>query len=558
VTETVAALLGRLRTALPAEDVNQVVDEALATCRRLYGSARSKDALPLAQAALEQCTAAGDYKRIVRAATACGLLVADLADVVAAIGYHVQALRVAMAADDRIEMSRTWNNIGYTVGFTGNHAMAVRCYERALALVAPRPEPVYSRYTACSNLAANCFQLGRIEEGLVYAKRALAELVPELYDQDLYGVVLLHRNLVWLHVAAGNLDEAGVHAAEALAVAQKCGTERAQIAADISRASYEVAAGRSDVALTRLDQVLARARELPPALRETLVCVIRAEEKAGNVARALMRLEELSDHIYDLAIERVRSQVELSNLREQSALDLRSEQDRARLISKLEPRSAPESWKALQRLAVSAAMRLDESGWHGRRVGAMTKALATAMGMPPLQALEIGLAAELHDIGMLSVPEAILAKPGMLNDSERSIVQRHAEAGARMLRDDGHPMVFLAREIATYHHARWDGTGYPERVAGKFIPIAARMCAVADAYDAMVCGIGGRPPRTMGEALEELRRGAGSQFDPEVVSCFDVLVRSELEDRGVDLEAGPGMEDFQELVLSLKEDRGFV
>ena len=102
------------------------------------------------------------------------------------------------------------------------------------------------------------------------------------------------------------------------------------------------------------------------------------------------------------------------------------------------------------------------------------------------------------------------------------------------------------------------GRGYPERVAGKFIPMPARMCAVADAYDAMVCGIGRRPPRTMGEALEELRRGSGSQFDPDVVSCFDVLVRSELEDRGVDLEAGPGMEDFQELVLSLKEDRGFV
>ena len=127
-----------------------------------------------------------------------------------------------------------------------------------------------------------------------------------------------------------------------------------------------------------------------------------------------------------------------------------------------------------------------------------------------------------------------------------------------MLRDDGHPMILTAREIARYHHAHWDGSGYPERVGAKFIPIPARMCAIADAYDTMVCGLGHRPPRSMSEALDELRRQSGIQFDPELVSCFDALIRSESEGRGMDLEAGSGLEDFQELVLSLKEDRGFV
>jgi putative two-component system response regulator len=556
--EPLAALLGRLRTALPPEEVNQVVDEALATCRRLFGSARSRDALPLAQAALARCTATGDRQRMLRAATACGLLAADMADLVAAIEYHVQALRIAMADENRVEMSRTWNNIGHTIGITGNYEMSVRCYQRAIALVEPRDEPTYSRYSAFLNLADNYFQLGKVDEGLAFARRALAEMTPAFRDQEPYGAILLHRNFVRLHVAQGELEAAEAHVTKALALAAGCDSARARIAADIARATYEVALGRSDVALTRLDNVLARARELPPVLRDTLVCVVRAEEASGNTARALMRLEELSDHVYALAIERVRSQVELAGVREEGGSDPRPEQDRMRLIAKLEPISHPESWSALQRMSVSAVMRIDDSGWHGKRVGALTKALAQAMGIPPLQALEIGLAAELHDIGMLSVPEAILAKQAPLNGYERAIVQRHAEAGARMLSDDRHPMIFLAHEIAKYHHAHWDGGGYPERVGGKFIPLAARMCAVADAYDAMVCGIGRRARRTMGEALEELGRGAGSQFDPEVVSCFDVLVRSELEDRGVDLEAGPGMEDFQELVLSLKEDRGFV
>ena len=560
VETSVGELLGRLKAPLPPGEANAVIDSALATCRRLYGNARSRDALPLAQAALAQCMAAGDRPRILRAATACGLLSTDMADLVGAIEYHVQALRIAMADENRTEMSRTWGNIGHTISITGNHHLSARCYERSLALVEPQEEPVFSRLSACNNLANSYFQLGRIDDGLRFGERALQEMTQEFRDQDPYGAILLHRNLVRLYLAVGRNDDAQRQVAEALKLAPGVGSTRARIAADITRASFELATGRADVALTRLDQVLARARELPPVLRDTLTCVIRAEEAAGNAARALMRLEELSDHIYSVAIERAREHVELASLREAAGQgdEMRAEQDRARLVSKLLPRSQPDSWKTLQRLSVGAVMRMDETGWHGRRVGALTKALALASGMEPLRALEIGLAAELHDIGLLSVPEGILAKEGPFNPAEHAIVQRHSEAGAEMLRDDSHPMVFMAREIAKYHHAHWDGEGYPARVGGPFIPLPARMCAIADAYDTMVCGIGGREPRSMGEALSELQDQAGRQFDPALVSCFDALIRSESEGLGVDLGAGSGMEDFQELVLSLKEDRGFV
>jgi len=556
----VQALISQLRAPLPAEGANQVVDSALALCRQLYGSARSRDALPLAQAALARSREASDPNRILRAAAACGGLSADMADIVGAINYHVQALRVGMREENRGEMSRSWNNIGNALGITGNYSMAARCFQRSLALVAPMSGPVYSRFAASGNLADCFFQLGNTSEGIAQAERALHEMTPAFREHDPYAAVLLHRNLVRLNVAAGRLDLAERHVAEVVAIGAASASPRVRIAVDITRASFELASGRSDVALTRLDQVLARAREVPSTLRDTLACVIRAEESAGNTARALMRLEELSDHIYNLAIERAREHVELAGVREEAglAMDQRNEIDRARLVSKLEPRSAPESFKALQRLAVGAVMRMDETGWHGRRVGALSKALALALGTPPLQAVEIGMAAELHDIGMLSIPEGILASKRSLNAAETAIVQRHADAGAEMLRDDDHPMVFMAQEIARYHHAHWDGQGYPARVAGRFIPLGARICAVADAYDAMVCGIGSEPARTMAEALEELQRGAGTQFDPEHVSCFDALVRSESEDLGMDLQAGSGMEDFQELVLTLKEDRGFV
>src|SRR6185369_10279104 len=155
-----------------------------------------------------------------------------------------------------------------------------------------------------------------------------------------------------------------------------------------------------------------------------------------------------------------------------------------------------------------------------------------------------------------TIPAGILSKAGPLNDSERAVVRKHAEGGAEMLLDDSHPRMLMARDIARFHHARWDGQGYPARVAWTAIPLAARICAITDAYDMMVCGFGGRTPMSLDAALAELRREAGGQFDPGLVSCFDALVKGELEALGVDPSSGTGMETFQELILSLKEDRG--
>lgn len=543
-----------------AVETPETVLAALARCRELYASARSMEALPLARRALENAKALGDPVLVRRAATACGVVSADTADLVGAIEHHVLALRLALAASEWIEASRVWSNLGLAMGISGHYELAARCYRRSLELAQAHDGPVFSRYAAYTNLADSLFQVGAAEEGLAYAQKALDEVIPAFFDQDPHGAVLLERNFVRLLVATGRLDEAEPHVESCSALADRTQTPRARIAAATARASYELARGQTDVALTRLEQALTRAREVPAALRDTLACVIRAEEAAGNVERALLRMRELSEHIYRTAIERAREHVELGNLPARAPLgvEVEQEQSRARLVSITSPPSAPESWSALDRLAVGAAMRMEPTGRHGKRVGALVKALALASGCEPLQALEMGLAAELHDIGMMSIPEGLLGKRAPLNDAERAIVRRHVEAGSEILCDDGHPRVFLAREIVRYHHARWDGAGYPERVAGKRIPLGARACAVADAYDAMVCGIGWRAPRPMDEALEALRAEAGRQFDPDLVECFDRMIRNETEDLGMDLATDSGMEGFQSLVSALQEDRGFV
>ena len=550
----IARLHGPLEPAARAE----LVADALSFCKRLHGNARSGDALALARAVLAQAAAAGDSLLELRAATACGLLSADIADVVGAIEFHVHALR--LAGDDRIEASGVWNNIGLAMGIAGTYEMALRCYQRAVNLVQDEPGRVYSRYAALVNMVQSHFQVGTYDLGLAAADRALAEETAAFRDRDPMSVLRLRRNLVRLLVAAGRIPAAEPYVRECAALAQAVGTPRAVIAASTARASYELATGRTDLALTRLERAVAGAREVPAALRDTLACTMRAEEEAGNTERALLRLAELSDHIHRAAVERARQHVELAGIRRpgESVAEHASEQARARLISKLEAPAQPDAWGALDRLAVSAVLRVDPTGRHGKRVGALSKALAAAAGIDPLQALEIGLAAEVHDIGLLSVPEELLARRTPFSEGELAALRRHVDAGAEILCDDRHPRVFLAREIAHYHHARWDSAGYPERVGGKFIPLPARICAVADAYDAMVSGIGGRERRTMDGALAELRRHAGTQFDPELVAVFDRLIRTESHDLGMDLASDAGMDGLQELLNSLQEDRGFV
>ena len=229
-----------------------------------------------------------------------------------------------------------------------------------------------------------------------------------------------------------------------------------------------------------------------------------------------------------------------------------------RLISHLSPPSEPPEWKTLRRLAVSAAVRIDGTGLHGIRVGALTRALALQCGMPPIQALEYGLAAQLHDIGMASVPEAIVMQARELNDVERSLVRKHTVAGAEMLSDDRNPRILIARDVAKFHHAHWDGSGNPGNVARESIPLAARMCAVADAYDTLVTDRPYRKARSMADALLELNRVAGSQLDPSLVKSFELMIKREAANEGIDPSAEVGLDSFQQLITALTEDRGFL
>ncbi len=151
-------------------------------------------------------------------------------------------------------------------------------------------------------------------------------------------------------------------------------------------------------------------------------------------------------------------------------------------------------------------------------VVAMAAATAEALGLAPDEVENVRHASELHDVGKVAIPDAILGKPGPLSDEEWSFVRRHSVIGERIIL--AAPALSRVATLVRSSHERWDGAGYPDALAGDQIPLGARIVAVADAFAAMLAGRPYRAPRTAEEALDELRRCAGTQFDPGVVDAW--------------------------------------
>lgn len=173
----------------------------------------------------------------------------------------------------------------------------------------------------------------------------------------------------------------------------------------------------------------------------------------------------------------------------------------------------------IERLAVAAEFRDDNTGQHTQRVGQMSALLARQLGLPDTQVSLIRRAAPLHDVGKLGVPDTILLKLGKLNEEEFAIVKTHTVIGARILSGGKFPLLRLAEEIAFSHHERWDGSGYAG-ITGARIPLAGRIVSVADVFDALTQQRPYKPAWPVGDAIAEIDRQRGRQFDPDVVDAF--------------------------------------
>lgn len=174
----------------------------------------------------------------------------------------------------------------------------------------------------------------------------------------------------------------------------------------------------------------------------------------------------------------------------------------------------------LYRLARAAEFRDDESGRHTLRVGRMAGRIACVLGLGPEECELIARAAPLHDIGKIGIPDALLLKPDKLEPHEWDVMKQHTVIGAEILSGSRYPLLQLAEQIALSHHEHWDGQGYPQGLAGHAIPLAGRIVAAADVFDALTHDRPYKRAWTPREALSLIEASAGRQFDPAVVEAL--------------------------------------
>ena len=226
---------------------------------------------------------------------------------------------------------------------------------------------------------------------------------------------------------------------------------------------------------------------------------------------------------------------EISRLRRELALREREAADNALQLERyaadlrevfLEERARAQELKRSYYATVRALSNAVEArdaytGKHAERVAAYGVEIARAYGLSSPDAPEIEFGFLLHDIGKVAISDSILHKPEALTDEERRKVRRHPEKGEQIL--DGIEFLQDAAKVVRSHHERWDGSGYPDHLRGDEIPVAARVFAVADVFDALTTERPYRPASTIAQARSMIKAGSGSQFDPRVIEAFNTI-----------------------------------
>jgi len=184
--------------------------------------------------------------------------------------------------------------------------------------------------------------------------------------------------------------------------------------------------------------------------------------------------------------------------------------------------------ETLRRLALAAEYRDDTTHEHTGRVARTASLMAERLGLPAHDVALIREAAPLHDIGKLSVPDAVLLKPGDLNADEFEVMKEHTTSGAAILAGSRSEVLRLGEEIALTHHEWWDGNGYPRRLREDDIPASGQIVAVADVFDALTHDRPYKQAWPLEAAVAEIRRLGGTQFSPRVVEAFETLDHAKL------------------------------
>lgn len=467
-----------------------------------------------------------------KALTFEGILLADAGNVPLALERYSDALGICHDLGDTTAEAAVLVNLGSALINGAVYQDAIACLERAVGIIGDRPELAVYRETALANIALAALHIEDLAKGLRAAKASVSTGADPLQPMDLYVRVLSERNYARLLLEVENLDKAKQRSEIAKVLASRSGTKRAELAALLIQGLYEVHAGLVDVGLSRLKLALDAAQDSPPTLRDTLIAMVKACEAAGRPDEAVVYLHELRRHTQEAQAQNAlyHHRIHLAKVEgDPEAIFGTTDTVFRRHERLIEGQQAQQKLlkaqiEQLERLAVTAELRDDSTGEHSYRVGRLAALLAREAGLDEQTCFTIDLAARLHDIGKIGIPDGILLKPGHLNAAEREIMETHTTVGAELLAKSDIPHMQVAEDIARFHHEWWAGGGYPAGISGEAIPIAARVTALADVFDALTHKRPYKEPWPVARALDEIQRLRGSQFDPKLTDIFITLI----------------------------------
>ncbi|GGS35534.1 HD domain-containing phosphohydrolase [Deinococcus knuensis] len=388
------------------------------------------------------------------------------------------------------------------------------------------------RMQAMASLNRGMFQLelGRTDEA-----RASLQLALELSRNASFQVIEMHAldGLGTLHLQTGELDSASCVIRQALNLAVQSGSRQAELEARLQLGKLHARQGELGAAREELELALRHAVDVQSlkeegTAHECLTDVLRATgelELALSHSQAALRIErelfnaERDRHTQNLSVqfEVTRARYETDLYRVRTEVEREGRETAEKLVRERTAELAQAQQEVVTRLAMAAEYRDDTTGDHTRRVGRMAALIALALGWPPEQAGVLSIAARLHDVGKIGIPDSVLLKTSTLEPDEYQQMQTHTLIGARILSGGRSELLRMAEEIARTHHERWDGTGYPSGLRGSEIPVTGRIVAVADVFDALTQTRPYKPAWTPAQAAEEIRRQRGTHFDPLIV-----------------------------------------
>jgi HD-GYP domain-containing protein (c-di-GMP phosphodiesterase class II) len=510
-----------------------------------------------------------------------------------------KAVAIARRADALSLQRRAYSALGNLHSRTKDIAQATVCYVKALEIA----ERIGDRVGQCAviaNLADARFNAGLLDESITLNRYvidmqgdepllqpfkrqahhniALVSLIladlPTAYESietavglsiepktqvEAYQRVILELTFTKILVKMGEVDRARERAKLASGYADRAKSRPPRIQALLAETLCDAASERTEIALARLEKLKEEVRSNEPALRDVLEMEVLCNNYAGRHRDAKDSHERYLAHLAEWqrksAIQQVATlkrsfrkggrltEEELQDLPEEVVGRFRDNDDGSLRWASFQQR--------LDALAILAELRDDATGEHSFRVGRMAAILARHVGYDDKQIATIELAARLHDIGKLAVPDVVLLKKGRLNAAEMDVMRRHSIEGCQILSDvlldvehdvasqdrPDSEAFRQAAEIALHHHEWWNGTGYPMGAAGGAIPESARITALADVFDALTHARPYKRAWTVEESLTEIASLSGRQFDPRLCAAFVKLIRELHAQHDKDLDA---------------------